>query len=110
MARECRNRGYDIANHAELQNKPGPLITRREIPDGWIWNRFSLDEADQDNVQVELLCAACRYAIRISAGWFKTIERPPNKLKPIQKDPMWEGEPCSQCGEFGRRSVGLFVN
>jgi hypothetical protein len=110
MARECRNRGYDLANHAALQNKPGPRITRHQIPTDWIWDRFSLEEADQDGIQVELFCAACRYAFRIGAGWFRTIQRPPSRLKAVKKDAMWKAEPCSQCGELGRRSLSLLLS
>jgi hypothetical protein len=109
MARECRRRGYDIANHAAMQNEAGPPITRHQIPKDWLWDRFSLDEAEQDNIEVELLCSACRSAARIPVGRFRTIERPPRDLKAIKIDPMWKREPCSQCGQSGGLSVHLYI-
>lgn len=109
MARECWNRGYNLANNAKLQNGPGPHLTRHDIPHRWIWDRFTLAEAVQDNIEVELRCAACRIAFQISAEWFQTIQRPPRKLKEIETDPMWNEEPCTYCGALGRRSLRLHL-
>jgi hypothetical protein len=109
MALECWNRGYDLANNAKLQNGPGPRITRDDIPKRWIWDRFTLSEAAQDNILVEVRCAACRSALRISAERFRGTRRPPNKLKEIETDPMWNDEPCTDCGALGRRSLALHL-
>jgi hypothetical protein len=109
MAREAWNRGYDLANNGKLQNGPGPHITRHQIPHDWIWNRFSVDQAVQDNIQLELRCRSCRSSMSISADAFRNIKRPPSTLKEIQTDPMWASEPCPRCEVVGQRSIHLQV-
>jgi hypothetical protein len=107
MARECWNRGYELANNGALQNGPGPHIDRREIPHDWIWDRFTIGEAAQDGVEVEVRCAACRCYDRIDVTAFSALEVPPKEMKQIQKDTIWRNEPCVRCGVTGRRSVHI---
>jgi hypothetical protein len=109
MARECWNRGYDLANNGALQNGPGPHINRQQIPHEWIWDRFTIEEAAQDGVEVEVRCAACRCCLSIDVAAFKAIQLPPKDMKQIQKDGMWQDEPCVGCGVSGRRSVRLHL-
>lgn len=104
LARLCRSRGYDIANATTLQNHAGPPITERDLPSKWFWN-FTLDQALEDGLQVELICSACQTSIAFDLKAFQALQNSPKTLREIRDWPMWLEEPCGACAQQGNRRV-----
>ena len=105
-ARLCRSRGYDIANQTTFQNVAGPPVTISELPLKWLWP-FTLDQAAQDGIQVELACRACGEAFSVPLSTFKHLPEPPKELRGIRdKKELLESE-CTFCGSAGSRRIRL---
>lgn len=105
-ARKCRCHGYDIANHAEMQNVAGPPITRSQVPKSWLW-QFSLDEAIADDVLLEVHCGACSDVLHVPLSSVGLLNNRPRTLAQLRD--VWERELCVVCGTAGNRRVRLLV-
>ncbi len=106
-ARLCVRRGYDIANRLALQKSDGPAIDRSDIPTDWIWPQFSVAEAIEDNLQIELGCRQCGSALRIGFEHFQRVPEPPRDIFQIKASGFWKVEPCTDCGTVGKRYATL---
>ena len=69
FARLCRARGYDIANQTTLQNVAGPPVTIHDLPTKWFW-RFTLEQAEQDRIEIALVCLKCREGVPLPISSF----------------------------------------
>jgi hypothetical protein len=107
-ARLCRSRGYDIANQTTLQNIAGPRVTIQDLPTKWFW-RFSLDQATQDGIEIELVCRECRERLRLPASAFDSLPTPPKELREIRDNEKLLSSACTFCGSEGTRRVALMV-
>jgi hypothetical protein len=108
--RECVRRGYNLANQLPFQNCADPAITRHDLnPDIWIWPKFSLVEAIEDNISLELVCRACGMSHRISFEHFQQVEEPPTELYHVKANGFWRREPCTGCGTKGKRHAKLHI-
>ena len=108
FARACRRRGYQIANLRRLQNVAGPPVTRQDIPVDWLWE-FSLEEANADGIDVEIICGRCCGTLSIGLARFLSTGAPPKDLRAIKDSPLWLVEACTFCGQRGSRAVRLLV-
>lgn len=106
FARLCRSRGYDIANQTTLQNVAGPPVTVADLPTKWFW-RFTLTQAVEDGIRVELVCEHCREALCLPLSAFEHLDHRPRELRDIrEKRELLEAE-CTFCGRNGGRRVRL---
>lgn len=103
-ARECVRRGYDIANLLPEQRIAGPPIGRLDIPASWLWT-FTLEEAAQDAVVLELGCRACGTTLDLDLAHLRRTDEPPQHLYDVRLNGFWRREPCIACGKRGGRYV-----
>lgn len=108
FARLCRTRGYDIANATTLQNRAGPPVTAHDLPSKWLL-KFTLDQAVQDELRVEVVCVGCRTAVRLDVALFQSLPEPPRTLGDIRAWSARSESPCDACGQEGQRRVRVSV-
>ena len=109
FARLCRSRGYDIANATMLQNRAGPPVTVHDLPSKWLV-KFSLQQAVQDELCVEVVCTGCRTAARLDITLFQALPEPPKTLGDIRDWSTRIEKPCDACGREGHRRVRISVS
>ena len=107
-ARLCRSKGYDIANQTTLQNVAGPPVTISDLPVKWLW-AFTLSQAAQDGIQIQLVCRACGEALFIPMSAFEHLPEPPKDLRGIRDNTELLASECTFCGSAGSRRVRLRV-
>jgi len=107
-ARLCRSRGYDIANQTTLQNVAGPPVTIQDLPTKWFW-RFTLGQAIQDGIEIELVCSECRERLLLPMSTFENLSDPPRELGEIRNNQELLNSPCTFCGREGTRRVALRI-
>ncbi|MCL6683453.1 GIY-YIG nuclease family protein [Sphingomonas alba] len=103
-ARLCRTRGYDIANQTTLQNKAGPPITKEDLPKKWL-RQFTLEQAEQDGIEVEVVCCACGERAAVSVSAFLALPSSPKLLRDLQDDPQLVKGACVACGGENQRRI-----
>jgi hypothetical protein len=109
FARLCRTRGYDIANATTLQNRAGPPVTLRDLPTKWLW-KFTLQQASQDGLHVEVVCTSCRIAVPLDIGLLQSLPEPPLRLEDIRAWSTLFNEPCDACGQKAPKRVQVHVH
>ena len=105
-ARLCRSRGYDIANQTTLQNVAGPPVTIGDLPTKWFW-RFSLEQAVQDGIEIELVCRECRERISLPVSAFQNLPVVPKELREVRDNQELRSAACTFCFAQGSRRVTL---
>lgn len=109
FARLCRTRGYDIANATTLQNRAGPPVAIQDLPAKWLW-KFTLEQAVQDELLVEVACTGCRTVVRLDIALFQGLPEPPKRLEDVRAWSARIDEPCGTCGQKGQRRVRVRVH
>jgi hypothetical protein len=108
FARLCRARGYDIANATTLQNRAGPPVTAQDLPRKWLW-QFTLDQAIQDALVVEVQCAGCRAAFPLEISLLQNLPEPPNTLGDLRAWCARTDRPCETCGDESPRRIRVLA-
>ncbi len=108
-ARRCVRRGYVLVNRVPFQNCAEPDITRYDIPVEWIWNRFNLEEAIEDQVHLVLGCRNCELILEIPFVQFARADEPPRDLSLIKANGFWRREPCTGCSTRRQRFATLRI-
>jgi hypothetical protein len=104
LARRAWNAGYVLLNRKALQNRGGDDITAKMIPSKWLLE-FTLAEALQDHLVMELRCPSCRQRLDIPLTYFASRDEPPKTVREIVKNPVWTEEPCGQCAQVTARKI-----
>ncbi len=103
-ARRCVSRGYDIANRWAEHRATDPSFDRHDVPTVRLWG-FTLDEAIEDAIIIQLGCRNCRQTLSIDVAHFQRVEQPPTELQGIKANPFWRRDPCTVCGMHAHRFV-----
>lgn len=104
----CRNRGYDLANQWSEQRRGGSLIGRHDVPHERLWC-FTLAEAMEDDIAVELRCRSCDLRHRFDLHHLSALETPPLTLGDIRNNPEIQNGECHSCGAQASRHITLTV-
>lgn len=108
FARLCRSRGYDIANATTLQNRAGPPVAVKDLPTKWLW-KFSLEQAVQDELLVEVVCTGCRTVVPLDIRLFEALPEPPKRLEDVRAWSARTDEPCETCRQKSQRRVRVRI-
>ena len=103
-ARLCVSRGYDIANRWAEHRATDLSFGRHDVPAVRLWE-FTLDEAIEDAIVIQLGCRSCRQTLDIDLVHFLRVGQPPTDLRGIKANPFWRLDPCTVCGVHAHRFV-----
>jgi hypothetical protein len=102
----CRNRGYDLANQWSEQRRGGSLIDRQDVPHERLWC-FTLFEAVEDKIAVDLRCRSCGLQHRMDLNHLMGLETPPRTLGEIRNNSVIQNGECHCCGVRANRHIAL---